>query len=53
MSSRFKALVEADAIIVPHQEFDGEEEAEAWLEEHVATGDLGPINVRAIEEDDV
>jgi len=46
----WKAFVEADCALgnVP-----GETEAEAreYIEEHVDTGDLGPINIRAIEEE--
>jgi len=52
-TQRYKALVEADCIIVPSKEFESEDEAEAWLEDNIRTGDLGPVNVKAVEEDDV
>lgn len=49
MGERYKAFVEADCIIVPNPEFDSEEEVEEWLEEHIDTGELGPVNVRGVE----
>jgi len=52
-TQRYKALVEADCIIVPNKEFESEDEAEAWLEDAVRTGDLGPVRVKTVEEADV
>jgi hypothetical protein len=52
-TQRYKALVEADCIIVPNKEFTSEDEAEQWLEDHIRTGDLGPVSVRAVEPNDV
>jgi hypothetical protein len=51
-TQRYKALVEADCIIVPNKEFESEDEGEAWLEDNIRTGDLGPVNVRGIEPDE-
>lgn len=47
----FKALVEADCILgnVPG---DTEEEAREYIEENINTGELGPVKIRAIEEED-
>lgn len=46
---KYKALVEADAILVPRRTFESEEEAREYIEETVNTGDLGPPKIRAIE----
>ena len=50
-TQRYKAFVEADCIIVPNKEFADEDEAAAWLEDNIRTGDLGPVEVKAVEED--
>ena len=50
--TRYKALVEADCIIVPKRKFGTAEDAEAYIKETVRTGDLGPAKVRAIEVDE-
>lgn len=48
----YKAFIEADCIVssVPG---DTKEEARKYLEEHVDTGDLGPVQIRQVEEEDV
>lgn len=51
-TQRYKALVEADCIIVPNKEFESEDAAETWLENNIRTGDLGPVEVRAVEPDE-
>lgn len=47
---KYKAFVEADCIIA--FEAKDEEHAEEYLKLVVETGDLGPLNVKSIEENE-
>lgn len=51
-TQRYKALVAADCIIVPNAEFTSADQAEGWLKQRIDTGDLGPVEVKAVEPDE-
>jgi hypothetical protein len=53
-TQQYAALVEADCILtfeLPDDVDDDEDSIEAWLEDTVRTGDLGPVTVRGLQED--
>lgn len=50
--TKWKAFIEADAILVFDLDTDDEEEAAEELKQFVNTGHLGPPKVRAVELDE-
>ena len=51
MAKEWKALVEADCLLAS---IPGETEADAreYLKKHIDTGDLGPITIKEVLEDE-
>ena len=49
--SEWTAYVDADCILTKIPA-DTEEEARSYIEKHIKTGHLGPINIRSITENE-